>query len=60
VGSLSKLPLRSHNLSEVYAHGWGLSMDLILVSDVYYHAKHPPRVLWKCIKSPLGFFNFFS
>jgi hypothetical protein len=44
----------------VYAHGWGLSMDLSLVSDVYYHAKHPPRVLWKCTKSPLGFFLIFQ
>jgi hypothetical protein len=26
------------------------------IVNVYYHAKHTPRVLWKCIKSPLGFF----
>jgi hypothetical protein len=33
---------------------------LRLLFNVYYHAKHPPRVLWKCAKYPLGFFNFFS
>jgi hypothetical protein len=38
----------------------GLSMDLSLVFNVYYHAKHSPRVLWKCAKSPLGFFLFFQ
>jgi hypothetical protein len=38
-------------------YSWlGLSMDLSLVSNVYYHAKHTPKVLWKYAKSPLGFF----
>jgi hypothetical protein len=36
------------------------TMDLSLMSNVYYHAKHHTKVSWKCVKFPLGFFLFFQ
>ena len=40
---------------------WWFCLQRLLKSRVYvlYHASHSPKVLWKCAKSFIGFFNFW-